>query len=116
MSLLEANVNESAQGNSGNQAGNSTSIIVLKRNGVLEPLDLEKMHKVVFWASLQGSGIQKLQYSERVEYKIYRSFKQMKDSCKGVAYHSSKVWEKSQRRAGQVKYFSVRPPFMYPRN
>lgn len=61
MSLLEANVNESAQGNSGNQAGNSTSIMVLKRNGVLEPLDLEKMHKVVFWAT---RGIENVSASE----------------------------------------------------
>ena len=61
MSLLEANVNESAQGNSGNQAGNSTSIMVRKRNGVLEPLDLEKMHKVVFWAT---RGIENVSASE----------------------------------------------------
>lgn len=61
MSLLEANVNESAQGNSGNQAGNSTSIMVLKRNGILEPLDLEKMHKVVFWAT---RGIENVSASE----------------------------------------------------
>ena len=61
MSLLEANVNEPAQGNSGNQAGNSTSIMVRKRNGVLEPLDLEKMHKVVFWAT---RGIENVSASE----------------------------------------------------
>ena len=61
MSLLEANVNQSAQGNSGSQAGNSTSIMVLKRNGVLEPLDLEKMHKVVFWAT---RGIENVSASE----------------------------------------------------
>ena len=61
MSMLEANVNESAQGNSGNQAGNSTSIMVRKRNGVLEPLDLEKMHKVVFWAT---RGIENVSASE----------------------------------------------------
>lgn len=61
MSLVEANVNESAQGNSGNQAGNSTSIMVRKRNGVLEPLDLEKMHKVVFWAT---RGIENVSASE----------------------------------------------------
>jgi ribonucleoside-diphosphate reductase alpha chain len=59
--MLEANVNESAQGNSGNQAGNSTSIMVRKRNGVLEPLDLEKMHKVVFWAT---RGIENVSASE----------------------------------------------------
>jgi ribonucleoside-diphosphate reductase alpha chain len=61
VSLLEANVNEPAQGNSGNQAGNSTSIMVRKRNGVLEPLDLEKMHKVVFWAT---RGIENVSASE----------------------------------------------------
>lgn len=61
MSMLEANVNESAQGNSGNQAGNSTSIMVRKRNDVLEPLDLEKMHKVVFWAT---RGIENVSASE----------------------------------------------------
>lgn len=61
MSLLEANVDQSAQGNSGNQAGNSTSIMVLKRNGGLEPLDLEKMHKVVFWAT---RGIENVSASE----------------------------------------------------
>jgi ribonucleoside-diphosphate reductase alpha chain len=61
VSLLEANVNESAQGNSGNQAGNSTSIMVRKRNGILEPLDLEKMHKVVFWAT---RGIENVSASE----------------------------------------------------
>ena len=61
MSLLETNVSESAQGDSGNKAGNSTSIMVLKRNGVLEPLDLEKMHKVVFWAT---RGIENVSASE----------------------------------------------------
>lgn len=61
MSLLEANVNQSAQGDSGNQSGNSTSIMVLKRNGILEPLDLEKMHKVVFWAT---RGIENVSASE----------------------------------------------------
>jgi ribonucleoside-diphosphate reductase alpha chain len=61
VSLLEGNVNQSAQGNSGNQSGNSTSIMVLKRNGVLEPLDLEKMHKVVFWAT---RGIENVSASE----------------------------------------------------
>lgn len=61
MSLLETNVSESAHGDSGNKAGNSTSIMVLKRNGVLEPLDLEKMHKVVFWAT---RGIENVSASE----------------------------------------------------
>ena len=35
--------------------------MVLKRNGVLEPLDLEKMHKVVFWAT---RGIENVSASE----------------------------------------------------
>ena len=61
MSLLETSVNKSAQGNSGNQVGNSTSIMVLKRSGALEPLDLEKMHKVVFWAT---RGIENVSASE----------------------------------------------------
>ena len=75
MSLLEANVNQSAQGNSGSQAGNSTSIMVLKRNGVLEPLDLEKMHKVVFWAT---RGIENVSASEveiRSQIQFYNGIK-----------------------------------------
>ena len=35
--------------------------MVLKRNGALEPLDLEKMHKVVFWAT---RGIENVSASE----------------------------------------------------
>jgi len=75
VSLLEANVNQSAQGNSGSQAGNSTSIMVLKRNGVLEPLDLEKMHKVVFWAT---RGIENVSASEveiRSQIQFYNGIK-----------------------------------------
>ncbi len=75
MSLLEANINQSAQGNSGNQSGNSTSIMVLKRNGVLEPLDLEKMHKVVFWAT---RGIENVSASEveiRSQIQFYNGIK-----------------------------------------
>lgn len=75
MSLLEANPNESAQGISGNQAGNSTSIMVLKRNGTLEPLDLEKMHKVVFWAT---RGIENVSASEveiRSQIQFYNGIK-----------------------------------------
>jgi ribonucleoside-diphosphate reductase alpha chain len=75
VSLLEANINQSAQGNSGNQSGNSTSIMVLKRNGVLEPLDLEKMHKVVFWAT---RGIENVSASEveiRSQIQFYNGIK-----------------------------------------
>jgi ribonucleoside-diphosphate reductase alpha chain len=75
VSLQEANVNQSAQGNSGNQSGNSTSIMVLKRNGVLEPLDLEKMHKVVFWAT---RGIENVSASEveiRSQIQFYNGIK-----------------------------------------
>lgn len=75
MSLLEANINQSAQGNSGNQAQNSTSIMVLKRNGVHEPLDLEKMHKVVFWAT---RGIENVSASEveiRSQIQFYNGIK-----------------------------------------
>jgi ribonucleoside-diphosphate reductase alpha chain len=75
VSLLEANINQSAQGNSGNQAQNSTSIMVLKRNGVHEPLDLEKMHKVVFWAT---RGIENVSASEveiRSQIQFYNGIK-----------------------------------------
>jgi ribonucleoside-diphosphate reductase alpha chain len=41
--------------------GGRKTIRVLKRNGQLEPLDIEKMHKVVFWAT---RGIENVSASE----------------------------------------------------
>lgn len=61
MSLLEAQADQTPPENSGKQTRNSASIMVLKRNGALEPLDLEKMHKVVFWAT---RGIENVSASE----------------------------------------------------
>jgi len=49
--------------------------MVLKRNGVLEPLDLEKMHKVVFWAT---RGIENVSASEveiRSQIQFYNGIK-----------------------------------------
>jgi len=61
VSLLEAQADQTPPENSGKQTRNSASIMVLKRNGALEPLDLEKMHKVVFWAT---RGIENVSASE----------------------------------------------------
>jgi len=61
VSLLEAQADQTPPENSGKQTRNSSSIMVLKRNGALEPLDLEKMHKVVFWAT---RGIENVSASE----------------------------------------------------
>jgi len=61
VSLLEAKADQTPPENSGKQTRNSASIMVLKRNGALEPLDLEKMHKVVFWAT---RGIENVSASE----------------------------------------------------
>jgi len=59
--LLEAQAGQTPPENSGKQTRNSSSIMVRKRNGALEPLDLEKMHKVVFWAT---RGIENVSASE----------------------------------------------------
>ena len=46
------------------------SIIVTKRNGNQEPLDLEKMHKVVFWATDGITGVS----ASQVELKSHIQF------------------------------------------
>lgn len=61
MSLLEANASHDPHDNSGDETRSSASVMVRKRNGELEPLDLEKMHKVVFWAT---RGIENVSASE----------------------------------------------------
>lgn len=75
MSLLETIANPTLENNSENQIQNSGSIMVRKRSGELEPLDLEKMHKVVFWAT---RGIENVSASEleiRSQIQFYTGIK-----------------------------------------
>ena len=48
----------------------SQQILVTKRNGVKEPLDLEKLHKVVFWATEGITGVS----ASEVEIKSHLQF------------------------------------------
>lgn len=61
MSLLEVTENQTPENGSGSTATSSGTIRVSKRNGELVPLDIEKMHKVVFWAT---RGIENVSASE----------------------------------------------------
>jgi ribonucleoside-diphosphate reductase alpha chain len=54
---------------------NVKSIRVLKRNGELEPLDIEKMHKVVFWATRGIENVSALEVEIRSQIQFYDGIK-----------------------------------------
>ena len=47
-----------------------TQIQVIKRDGHKEPLDLEKLHKVVFWATKDITGVSasELEIKSRIQF------------------------------------------------
>ena len=61
MSQTIVNPTVTTDSTSTTEAPRTGTIRVLKRNGQLEPLDIEKMHKVVFWAT---RGIENVSASE----------------------------------------------------
>jgi ribonucleoside-diphosphate reductase alpha chain len=52
-----------------------TQIQVLKRNGEKEPLDLEKLHKVVFWATKDITGVSASEVEIKSHIQFYNGIK-----------------------------------------
>ena len=52
-----------------------TQIQVLKRNGAREPLDLEKLHKVVFWATKDITGVSASEVEIKSHIQFYNGIK-----------------------------------------
>src|SRR5210317_759587 len=52
-----------------------TQIQVLKRDGTREPLDLEKLHKVVFWATKDITGVSASEVEIKSHIQFYNGIK-----------------------------------------
>jgi ribonucleoside-diphosphate reductase alpha chain len=51
------------------------AINVIKRDGRKEPLDIEKLHKVVFWATENLSGVSASELELRSQIQFYNNIK-----------------------------------------
>src|SRR6056300_1484192 len=52
-----------------------TQILVTKRDGRQEPLDIEKLHKVVFWATRGITGVSSSQVEIKSHIQFYNGIK-----------------------------------------
>ena len=54
---------------------NQRGILVVKRDGSKEPLDIEKLHRVVFWATENLTGVSASEVEIRSQIQFYNGIK-----------------------------------------